>query len=582
MVGWLKVLLFVGGGVTAAGGTAYMTGLLDPWFAPRPPAIAALPEQQPAQEPQQEATEPLENAEVTVPGAATDDTAVTDDPTVTNKDDRLLVPTFDLLRVEPDGAMLVAGKAEPGAVVDVLNGETVVASATAGAEGDFVAVADDSLAPGDYQLSLRSVSGDDVARSRETAVVSIPETPEGEVLALLDRPGGASALINVPEGREAAEPQAGSSTGEEQQVVGDPSVVEDEAVEQPTQQTAETQAPADGSTQQAAETQSQPQQPATDDTAANQQADAEQEIAQQDMAAPPGSEDQSANEPETATRTGEGSTVAQEPDAVAEAGSEQQPPAETEIAALPESGSEAAPQAAVDYRVVVEAVEIEGNTIFVAGQAAAGHSVRVYIDDMVLGDARVSDGGRFLVEARRELPVGDYLVRADLLTADGSVVARAAVPFAREPGEAIAAVAPQQQPASQQPTAQQPAQQQPTMQAPAATPESAETVTAPQVEAQDSAAAAEPEATAPALQRVDGSVIIRRGDNLWRISRRVYGQGVRYSTIYLANQDQIRNPDRIWPGQVFTVPRETAEGEQADLDAIADQLVDPDAQPIAQ
>lgn len=51
-------------------------------------------------------------------------------------------------------------------------------------------------------------------------------------------------------------------------------------------------------------------------------------------------------------------------------------------------------------------------------------------------------------------------------------------------------------------------------------------------------------------------MIIRRGDTLWQISRRVYGQGVRYTTIYLANENQINNPDRIEPGQIFTVPRE--------------------------
>jgi nucleoid-associated protein YgaU len=49
-------------------------------------------------------------------------------------------------------------------------------------------------------------------------------------------------------------------------------------------------------------------------------------------------------------------------------------------------------------------------------------------------------------------------------------------------------------------------------------------------------------------------VIIRRGDSLWRISQRVYGQGVRYTTIYLANRDQIRDPNKIYPGQVFGVP----------------------------
>ena len=78
--------------------------------------------------------------------------------------------------------------------------------------------------------------------------------------------------------------------------------------------------------------------------------------------------------------------------------------------------------------------------------------------------------------------------------------------------------------------------------------------------------------TSAPLQAVDSAVIIRRGDTLWRISRRVYGRGVRYSTIYLANQEQIEDPDRIWPGQVFRVPDKTTEGESADLDAMGAQV----------
>ena len=84
------------------------------------------------------------------------------------------------------------------------------------------------------------------------------------------------------------------------------------------------------------------------------------------------------------------------------------------------------------------------------------------------------------------------------------------------------------------------------------------------------AAAPPPETTAPKLQKVQGAVIIRRGDSLWRISRRVYGRGMRYSTIYLANQEQISDPDRIWPGQVFRVPDKTKEGETADMTKIGD------------
>jgi len=101
--------------------------------------------------------------------------------------------------------------------------------------------------------------------------------------------------------------------------------------------------------------------------------------------------------------------------------------------------------------------------------------------------------------------------------------------------------------------------------------------------ADDRMAAAEPsdETLSPALERANGAVIIRRGDNLWRISRRVYGQGIRFSTIYLANQGQISDPNRIWPGQVFAVPAETVEGEAADLEALGEQAVDPSQVPGA-
>ena len=58
---------------------------------------------------------------------------------------------------------------------------------------------------------------------------------------------------------------------------------------------------------------------------------------------------------------------------------------------------------------------------------------------------------------------------------------------------------------------------------------------------------------APKIVR-ERRVVIQRGDYLWRISEQFYGEGVRYSVIYGANTDLIRDPDLIYPGQVFTVP----------------------------
>ncbi|MEI9418722.1 LysM peptidoglycan-binding domain-containing protein, partial [Mesorhizobium sp. Cs1321R2N1] len=231
------------------------------------------------------------------------------------------------------------------------------------------------------------------------------------------------------------------------------------------------------------------------------------------------------------------------------------------VEAKPDPAAPAAPAAAVaEPKIVVEAVEIEGNKIFVAGLADPGRKVRAYANDILLGDAQTSLDGHFLVEATRDIPVGNYTIHVDGLDADGvKVVARAAVPFEREPGEAVAAVAPAEtKPAEAKPAAPAPA-------------DTASATEAPAVVAAATPPSDVPEIVSPKLEHADGAVIIRRNDTLWRISRRVYGHGTRYSTIYLANQDQIRNPNRIWPGQVFKVPEKSKEGEAADFKAMGEQ-----------
>lgn len=482
----LKALLFLGGASVAAAGTAYLAGAFDPYLSgnDKPVGIAALPET-----PKAGSTEagnaPAAKPEAKV--AATDPAAAK--PAQSSATEQPKAPAFDLLRVEPDGSMVIAGSAMPNSSVEVISGSKVLGKVAAGPEGDFVAVLDEPLKPGDYQIVLRSSGpGAVVANSVETAVVSVPTDKNGQVLALVEQPGAPSKLITAT----GAQPKATD--------------------------TATTTNPAE--------------KPAADAAAAQEPAEASKP------------------------------TVAGEAPAVA-----------------------------------VEAVEIEGRKIFVAGAAPAGTTVRGYVNDIVLGEAKTSPEGRFLIETERDLKVGDYIVRVDVLSPDESkVVARAAVPFQREPGEAVAAVAPVA-PVKPAAPAEQPAATptEPTP-APAATKPAADAapVTEPDgtgaakpAPAQPAAAeTAEPDApkstaealaelaagtTAPKLQAADGGVIIRRGDSLWRISKRVYGRGVRFSTIYLANKEQIRNPDKIWPGQVFRVPDKTDEGEAADMKAMEGQ-----------
>ena len=61
-------------------------------------------------------------------------------------------------------------------------------------------------------------------------------------------------------------------------------------------------------------------------------------------------------------------------------------------------------------------------------------------------------------------------------------------------------------------------------------------------------------ASADAIALRDGRVIVQPGNSLWRIARRAYGKGAQYTIIYEANADQIRDPDLIYPGQIFDVP----------------------------
>ncbi len=452
----VKALLFAVGGSIAAAGTAYVSGALDPYLNRAPPAeVASLtpPVEKPA-EPATDAPPPPAPATAAMAPAA---------PATADA----IAPTFDVVRVEIKGSIVVAGNAAPNAKVEILNGSTVLGSTVAGADGAFAIVLDDPLKPGDYTIALRSMTGNVVIPSAQTAIVSIPKSPAGQVLAMIEEPGKASELLTVPTPETKPEsPPAG------------------------------------------------------------------------DKAAAPAAGDPAAATPAPAA-----------PAATA--------PATVDAVPAPAPGGPAAPATPVaGPKVVVEAIEIDGNKIFVAGLADPGRKVRAYANDILLGDAKTSPDGHFLVEATRNIPVGTYTIHVDALDADGvKVVARAAVPFEREPGESIAAVAP----AEAKPAA------------PATTP------AAPAAEAPADVAAATPptevpETAAPKLEHADSAVIIRRHDTLWRISRRVYGQGVRYSTIYLANQDQIRNPDRIWPGQVFKVPGKSQEGEAANLKAMGDQM----------
>jgi nucleoid-associated protein YgaU len=63
-----------------------------------------------------------------------------------------------------------------------------------------------------------------------------------------------------------------------------------------------------------------------------------------------------------------------------------------------------------------------------------------------------------------------------------------------------------------------------------------------------------PNPPSPDPSSPDQRAVVAPGNSLWELARRRYGRGTEYGTIYQANRGQIRDPDLIYPGQVFVMP----------------------------
>nr|WP_319485312.1 LysM peptidoglycan-binding domain-containing protein [uncultured Cohaesibacter sp.] len=371
------------------------------------------------------------------------------------------VPTFDIVRVEPNGNTLVAGRAQPGWTVELKNGEATLSKAVADVNGEWVMVLSDPLGAGvsDLSLSAKAKDGGEAVASASSVTVSRSEDGSGDLLVVETAPGQASkVLASVAKPNENAAPEQGA---------------------------ADASASAAGQSEVASVTTPEAAAPAVS---------AEKPAATQEPAAPSAESQQA-------------SVSADAPEAAPAA------PATTAPAV------DAAPSvvAVAGQTVAIEAVEIEGDTLFVAGAAEpAGSILRLYIDNGEVANSKSGETGRFLFDNKVSLKDGNHVARVDMLNgANGQVLTRAEVSFSKQPGLIL------------------------------------------NVTAQGSLGDKYQHGVSASAE--SGSVetkkvIIRRGDNLWTIARRVYGAGIRYSTIYDTNTDQIRDPHWIYPGQVFELP----------------------------
>lgn len=108
-------------------------------------------------------------------------------------------PSFDIVRVDPSGAAVIAGRGQPGARVVVTANAAPFADVAVDDNGEWVVVAEERLPTGAVELGLTMRTGaDQILRSDQVVVVSVPETRDSKPLVVLGRPGGASRILQSP------------------------------------------------------------------------------------------------------------------------------------------------------------------------------------------------------------------------------------------------------------------------------------------------------------------------------------------------------------------------------------------------
>ena len=404
------------------------------WHVSHSPQIAVLADHPATSAPDQAATVKPTPA-TPIPAQATPAVAAlpkleTTKPSTPVSDGK--IPSFDVVRVEPKGDAVVAGKGAPNAKVALLSGGKVVGEAKSDGNGQFV-ILPERLAPGDHALTLRQTPDGAPAReSAQSVAISVPKPDQdkSKVVVALAEPGKPTKLLSPPPGANTGAPT---------------------------------------------------------------------------------------------------------------------------------------PAGPID-KVIVRSTELENGTgLYVSGAATPGTSVRVYLNDSHIADVVAGADGAWSVRVKHGLTGGHYSVRADAAGSGGKVASRAEVPFdvpdvmadagkspVAPPTGAVASAPP---PAATSQNAEAQPHGTPTPAA-AATPNTVpQGATSPTAPSPVTAASDVPKsASADAVIETVATARVTTGDNLWNISRFRLGDGTRYTQIYAANSDQIRDPNLIYPGQVFVVP----------------------------
>ena len=398
---------------------------------------------------------------------------------------------LDTARVDVDGLVTLAGRAEPGATIEVLVGETLIGTISVGQDGSFASIFELSSSEEIRIVVLRTDNGDDFVYADQSLVIlpsQIARKALNENLQLPDEvaslePSGEIASVGSVQMKGSVENQEEEGAKDDEKLTPE-TKVQHEAVEKPEIEVTEAEilekdqeetGQVDPSQLEEQETQLELQEALekselSENKANISESDSDISVSDNDLEISNSTTNSSTLQPKVVVADSDGVKVLQDE-------------------------QNAKDQLALDSI----AYDPLGNVIL-SGRSNPDGLVRFYVNNEAISAAKTDDTGYWETDLSDVIP-GTYTLRIDELGSRGNVVSRLESPFKREDREKLAALI-----------------------APSSSPVRINIVT------------------------------VQPGNTLWAIARKRYGDGLLYVRVFEANRDKIKDPDLIYPGQLFDLP----------------------------
>ena len=384
----------------------------------------------------------------------------------TNPEDGPLIVSvevfLDTARVDPSGFVTIAGRAEKGALIEVLLGQNLIGTISVGNDGNFASIFEVPPSEEIRVLVLRTKKGEDFVYADESLVILPSQITDETGDENLQRSEDVASVDNSDEVTSIDTPQVEGSNVIQKQATtklnDDASLETEEKL---------------GTTNAATGKVSNGQQELVKDLSTT---NSDQIIVEDPKMIEKATEDLNEN---TDTNAFQPKVIIADSDGVKVIQDDKRS----------------------DDSLALDSIAYDplGN-VTVGGRSNPSGLVRFYINNEAVSATKTNEAGYWEADLSDIIP-GTYTLRIDELSLKGDVISRLESPFKREDREKLA------------------------------------NLIAP--------------STSPVRINI---VTVQPGNTLWAIARKRYGDGLLYVQVFEANRDKIKNPDLIYPGQLFDLP----------------------------